>query len=59
MRVIACSCGDKFSTPWEIYTANGGALTPDQKDEFVRWLSGHGTPSHVKTMSLVEAVEAN
>jgi hypothetical protein len=59
MRVISCSCGDKFQTPWEVYMANDGTLTPDQKDEFVLWLSGHDTSSHVKMMSLVESSKTN
>jgi hypothetical protein len=59
MRVISCSCGDKFQTPWDVFLANDSTLTPDQKDEFVRWLTSHGTPSHVKKMSLVEVPAAN
>lgn len=54
MRVVSCSCGDKFQSSWETYMANDGSLTPEQKEEFTRWLLDHGTPSHVKKMGLVE-----
>jgi hypothetical protein len=59
MRVISCSCGDKFQTSWEVYMANDGTLTPDQKDDFVQWLSDHDTSSHIKMMSLVESSKTN
>ncbi len=59
MRVISCSCGDSFQTPWEVYLANDGTLTPDQRDEFVLWLRGHDTSSHVKRLSLVEVTRGN
>jgi hypothetical protein len=55
MRVMSCSCGQKFSTPWEIYSANDYTLTVDQKEDFVEWLVDHAAPSHVKSLSLVEA----